>query len=238
MSMFPNTNSRPIQLEYGTDDRAVFNFFNAVYAWMCVGLAVTATCAWLVSQNTQLVMALFSRGVALVFVLGSLVVVWSIRSAAMRLSPGIALALFVLYSAIVGVFLSGIFVIYRLESIAGVFVVTAGTFGATSLYGYLTKRDLTSMGSFLFMAVWGLFLATIVNIFWANSTLYWVITYAGLAIFIGLTAYDTQKLKQFAYSAQGNNALAQRMAVIGSLELYLDFINMFLFLLRILGKRR
>ena len=238
MSMFPQSESRRYELEYGTDDRAVFHFFNTVYAWMCAGLAVTATVAWLVSQNYALLQVIHTRGVAVAFLLGSLVVVWSIRSAALRVSAGVGLLLFLLYSALIGLIVSGIFVIYSLQSIAGVFVVTAGVFGGMSIYGFVTKRDLTKLGSFLIMTVWGLFLATLVNIFWANSTLYWIITYIGLFAFIALTAYDTQKLKGMSLQLQDNPSMAARVAVVGSLILYLDFINMFLFLLRILGSRR
>ncbi len=234
--MFPN--SRPAALGYATDDRAVFNFFNAVYAWMCVGLAVTATTAWIVAEYFPAAQLAMSRGWIFLFLIASVLMVMGIRRAALRISTPVALALFVVYSAFVGFVLSFIFLVYRLDSIAGVFVITAGTFGGMSLYGYFTKRDLTSLGSFLVMGLWGLLIATAVNIFWANSGLYWATTYIGLAIFVLLTAYDTQKLKQIAYQVQGDPALASRLAVIGSLELYLDFINMFIYLLRILGKRR
>ena len=236
MSMYPD--SRPVQLEYAGDDRAVFNFFNAVYAWMCVGLAVTATTAWIFAEYLPSAQMNLGSGWIFVFLILSVLMVMGIRRAAMRINTAVALTLFVIYSAFVGFLLSYIFLVYRLDSVAGAFVVTAGTFGGMSLYGYTTRRDLTSLGSFLFMALWGLILATVVNIFWANTMLYWITTYVGLAIFIGLTAYDTQKLKQIAFQVQGNAALASRLAVIGSLELYLDFINMFVYILRIMGKRR
>jgi FtsH-binding integral membrane protein len=238
--MYPDggAQARRYELEYGTNDRAVFDFFNSVYAWMCVGLAVTGTVAWFVSQNVQLVYAMANSGVALAFLLGSVVAVWGIRYAAPRVNPNVGIALFLAYAAVVGVVLSGIFVVYELGTITQVFVITAGTFGAVSVYGFVTKRDLTTIGSICMMGVIGLLLATIVNIFWANSTLYWIISYAGVALFIGLTAYDTQKLKEMAGQLADNPSMAARMAVIGSLELYLDFINLFIFLLRIFGNRR
>jgi uncharacterized protein len=164
--------------------------------------------------------------------------VWGIHSVALRVSALVATGMFLLYSALVGALLSGIFVVYQLGSIASVFTISAGIFGGMSIYGYVTKRDLTSMGSILVAAFWGLLLASVVNIFWANSTLYWIISYVGVAIFIGLIAYDTQRLKAMAYQTQGNPDLAARYAIIGSLTLYLDFINLFMFMLRILGNRR
>jgi uncharacterized protein len=229
---------RPIELEYSTEDRAIFNFFNAVYAWMCVGLVVTAAVGFAVSLKIGLFMNLYGRGGTLAFMLGSLLLCWGIRAAAVRISAAAATALFLLYSAVIGMMLSPIFAIYSPALLGGTFLVTAGTFGATSAYGYLTKRDLTSIGSILFMCLVGLFLATLVNIFLTSTLLGWAITYFGLALFIGLTAYDSQKLKAIAYETQGNGDLAARYAIIGSLMLYLDFVNMFLFLLRIMGSRK
>lgn len=238
MSMYPQSGARPVELEYGTDDRAVFSFFNAVYAWMCVGLAVTGTVAWVVSHNAAALAFIHTKGIAVAFLLGSVLMVWGIRAAATRVNPTVGLLLFLAYSAVVGVVLSGIFVVYDLGTIGQVFLITAGMFAGVSAYGYLTRRDLTGVGSICIMAVWGLFLATLVNIFWGNSTLYWIINYVGVAAFVGLTAYDTQKLKEVAYQLQGDSKMAARMAVVGSLELYLDFINLFIFLLRIMGSRR
>ena len=149
-----------------------------------------------------------------------------------------ATGLFMLYSALNGLTLSAIFVVYTGASLATTFLVCAGMFAAMSIYGFVTKRDLTTMGSLLFMALIGLLIASVVNIFWANSTLYWIITYAGVLIFVGLTAYDTQNLKMIALQTADNPAMAARLAISGALKLYLDFINLFLFLLRTLGDRR
>lgn len=238
MTMYPQPSSRPVELEYGTSDRAVFNFFNTVYAWMACGLGVTATVAYLVSQNTAIMKALYSRGLIVVFLLGTALLAYGIRAAAQRISATVATALFLLYAAIIGAFISFIFIIYPLNTIAAAFVMTGGVFGGMSVFGFVTKRDLTSMGSFLIMCVWGLFLATIVNVFIASNAFSWVLTYIILAVFIGLTAYDTQMLKNMAEQLADQPALASRYAIIGSLNLYVDFINIFMSILRILGGSR
>jgi FtsH-binding integral membrane protein len=237
MSQFPQTQRRPWELEYGTDNKVVFNFFNAVYAWMAVGLAVTAAAAWLVSQS-QLVYMTGGRAFGVAFLLGAAVLSFAIQGAAMRLSAAAATGLFILYAALIGFAIAPIFLIYKMATIVAAFVMTGGVFGVMSVYGFVTKRDLTSMGSFLVMAVVGLFLASLVNIFWANNALSWIITYAVLAVFIGLTAYRTQQLKEIALQLSGNADMAARYAIIGSLSLYISFINMFMSILRILGDRR
>jgi FtsH-binding integral membrane protein len=237
MSQFPQTQRRPWELEYGTDNKVLFNFFNAVYAWMAVGLAVTAAVAWFVSQS-QLVYMTGGRGFAVAFLLGAAVLSFAIQGAAMRLSAAVATGLFLLYAALIGGFIAPIFLIYRMDTIVAAFVMTGGVFAVMSIYGFVTKRDLTSMGSFLVMAVVGLFLASLVNIFLANNALSWIITYAVLAVFIGLTAYRTQQLKEMAIQLSGNADMLSRVAIIGSLSLYISFINMFMSILRILGDRR
>jgi len=146
--------------------------------------------------------------------------------------------LFMLYSALNGLTLSAIFIVYAHATLASAFLITAGMFGAMSVYGYVTKRDLTAMGSLLFMALVGLIIASVVSIFWRNSMLTTIINYAGVLIFVGLTAYDTQKLKQIAIATAGDAAMSARLSINGALQLYLDFLNLFLFLLRILGDRR
>jgi FtsH-binding integral membrane protein len=146
--------------------------------------------------------------------------------------------LFLLYAALNGVTLSRVFYMYSHADITGAFLITSGMFGATSFYGMVTRRDLSSLGSLLFMALLGLIIASIVNVFMASSALYWLISYAGVAIFVGLTAYDTQKLRELAYATAGDSRLAARLAVNGSLALYLDFINLLLFILRIMGSKR
>ncbi len=240
MSQFPESfsNRKPIELDYGTDDRAVFNFFNAVYAWMCTALAVTAASAWLTSQNFGLVKVLYTKGISVAIMIGLVLLVMVIRPVAYRISAAAATGLFLIYSALVGMAISGIFVVYTLSSIGGVFLVTAGMFGGMSAFGFITKRDLTTMGSLCIMAMWGLFLSAIVNIFLGSSALSWLISFIGVFVFTGLTAYDTQKLRTLAEDTRDNADMAARVAILGSLELYLDFINLFLSLLRLLGSRK
>ena len=239
MSQFPNQYARPVQsLDYARGGLSVASFMNAVYAWMCVGLGTTAVVAWWVSSQPQLIRSIFRGPTFIVLIIAELALVWVIGSAVRRISTRAATGLFVVYSALNGLTLSVIFLVYNLSAIASTFVVTAGMFGAMSLVGYFTKTDLTRLGSFLLMALIGLILASIVSFFMASSGLYWIITYAGVIIFLGLTAYDTQKMKEIAQSASAQGIDASRLAIVGSLELYLDFINLFLFLLRIFGSRR
>jgi uncharacterized protein len=238
MSQFPSYRAADLQYESRADSATVAQFFNAVYAWMAAGLALTAVIAWWVSDQPALMAQIFRGPMLIALIIVELALVFVISAATQKINATAATILFLLYSAINGLTLSVVFLIYTQASLASTFAVTAGTFAATSVYGYVTKRDLSSLGSILFMGLIGLVIASIVNIFWANSTLYWIITYAGVLIFVGLTAYDTQKLKQIAYQTTHNPALAARLSVNGALMLYLDFINLFLFLLRILGSRR
>jgi FtsH-binding integral membrane protein len=238
MSTLPQPGFQPIELGYARDDRATFSFFNTVYAWMCVGLTVTGIVAWLVSKNLSLLLTIHTRGIAIAFLLGGVLICWGIRAAARNINPTVATVLFLVYAAIVGAMLSGIFVVYRLQAITSVFIITGGTFGGMSVFGFVTKRDLTRIGAICIMFVWGLFLAAIVNIFLQSAMLSYVMSFIGVAVFTALTAYDTQKLKLIAEQTASNPSMAARYAIIGSLELYLDFINLFIFLLRILGKRR
>jgi hypothetical protein len=222
----------------GVRDKSVIHFFNAVYAWMAVGLAVTASVGWLISSNTASMKHFMSGGALIGIFVVQIILVIAISGAINRISAGVATALFVLYAAINGLLFASIFLVYSLPSIAGTFIACAAMFGAMSLYGLFTKTDLTSMGKIMFMALIGLIVASVVNIFVANSALYWLISYAGVLIFAGLTAYDTQRLQAIANQTQGNAALAARLSVSGALMLYLDFINMFLLLLRIMGKQK
>jgi FtsH-binding integral membrane protein len=179
------------------------------------------------------------RGPALIILfIAQIALVVAISAAIRKINATVATGMFLLYSALNGLLLSVIFVVYTHASIAGAFVVTAGMFAAMSLYGFVTKTDLSRFGPLLFMALIGLIIASVVNIFWASSTLYWIVTYAGVLIFVGLTAYDTQKLKMIAVQTANDPAMAARLSVYGALTLYLDFINLFLFMLRIMGNRR
>jgi FtsH-binding integral membrane protein len=209
-----------------------------VYAWMTAGLLVTGAVAMFVAANDALMAAIFGNSfVFFGLIIAELALVWILSANIGRLPVAAATSMFLGYSALNGLTMAAIFWIYTSASIASTFFITAGTFGAMSAWGYFTKRDLSGMGNFLFMALIGLILASVVNIFWANSTLYWIISFAGVLIFVALTAYDTQKIKRLAAQVNDEGG-AGRVAILGALTLYLDFINLFLFLLRFLGVRR
>jgi FtsH-binding integral membrane protein len=237
--MYPQNSRvrRPFELDYAqAGERVVARFMNMVYAWMCAGLATTAVVAWYVAIS-GFYQTVYASGLFFPLIIAELILVFVISYAVNKISAPVATVLFLVYAALNGVVLSVVFLVYSLGTLAGAFAVTAVMFGAMSVYGFVTKRDLTSLGSFLLMGLIGLILASVVNIFFASSALYWIITYAGIAIFLGLTAYDTQKLKEMAHHVEGNDAAAARMSIVGSLVLYLDFINLFLLLLRIMGRR-
>jgi hypothetical protein len=206
-----------------------------VYAWMGAGLAVTAIMA-LVTLSTPGILNAITGNRLLFYglLIGELALVFTLSGAINRLSAGVATLLFVAYSALNGVTLSILALVYTASSIASTFVITAGMFGAMSIYGYMTKRDLTSWGSFLFMGLIGVLIASLVNIFVASSAVSWIISGIGVIVFTGLTAYDTWKIKEMA--AMGTEG--RKPAILGALTLYLDFINLFLMLLRFTGNRR
>lgn len=206
-----------------------------VYAWMGAGLAITAVMALFTLSSPAMLSAI--TGNRLLFyglLFGELALVFTLSGAVNKLSESVATMLFIAYSALNGVTLSIIALIYTSSSIASTFVITAGMFGAMSIYGYATKRDLTSWGSFFFMGLIGIVIASIVNIFVASSAVSWVISGIGVIVFTGLTAYDTWKIKQLAVQGQ----TGRKQAILGALTLYLDFINLFLMLLRLTGNRR
>ena len=239
MSQLPNPFgiNRSHPLDYaGPDNPALVKFFNSVYAWMCVGLAITATVAYLVSQNVDVLMRL-GMGTMIGLFIVQIVLVMVIANAINRINATAATALFVLYSALNGITLSGIFLLYAKATLASAFIVSAGTFGAMSVYGMTTKRDLTGMGRIMMMLLIGVIIASVVSLFWHNSMLQVAMNYIGVLVFVGLTAYDTQKLKMIADQTQNDSAMAARLSIVGSLMLYLDFINLFLFILRIMGSK-
>lgn len=214
-------------------------FLRRVYNWMGLGLALTALVAYYTAATPALLeMVLGNNIVFFALIIAQLGLVVALSAAIQRFTPATATALFFLYAGLTGLTLSVIFVAYTQSSITNAFVVTAGTFALTSLYGYTTKRDLTSWGSFFFMGLVGVVLASLVNLFLQSPTIYWVTTYIGVIVFVGLTAYDTQYLKNMAGAGFADEAMETRAAVIGALKLYLDFINLFLLLLRIMGGRR
>jgi FtsH-binding integral membrane protein len=240
MTQFPNQYSAP-HLGYRDTaaDRSVFNFFNAVYAWMAVGIALTAVVGYAVSVTPALRGLVFANmGVYVAFALGAFALSWYVQSQIGRLTATTATVLFLVYATLMGAITSYIFIRYSPQVLLSAFLLTGGTFGAMSVYGFVTKRDLSGIGSFLIMAAIGLFIASLVNIFLASGPLSWFITYAVLIVFVGITAYETQMLKAMAVQLAHDPVMAQRYAVVGSLVLYISFINIFLSILRIMGDRR
>lgn len=212
--------------------------FRQMYIWMSLALALTGATALLISGNDRIMYTILSTPAILWgAIIAELALVFILAASLERMSLGVATLMFIAYSILNGVSMSLLFMAYTSESIASTFFVTAGTFGATSLYGYITKKDLSSFGSILLMALVGLIIASIVNFFMGSTMLNWIITYAGVLIFVGLTAYDTQKFKKAIFSSEVTEH-TYKLALMGALELYLDFVNMFIYLLRILGNRR
>jgi uncharacterized protein len=241
MSTYPSPfgDSRPYPLdEQGrvVGSQAIARFFNSVYAWMAAGLALTALVAYWISTRAEF--QNLGGGVFIGLFIVQIILVMTISAAVTRISAATATVLFLLYAALNGVTLSGIFTHYAHATLASAFAVTAGMFAVMSLYGFLTRRDLSAWGSLLFMGLIGVILATIVSIFWHNSILNVVINYVGVLVFVGLTAYDTQMLKQMAVETSADGALAARLSITGALWLYLDFLNLFLFLVRSMNDRR
>jgi FtsH-binding integral membrane protein len=231
MNGFTTTNSRSTTQLVVRENALV----RQVYAWMGAGLAITAFMALVTLSSPALLNAVL--GNKLIFyglMIGELALVFTLSGAINRLSTGTATLIFIAYSALNGVTLSVVALAYTASSITSTFVTTCGMFGAMSLYGYVTKRDLTSWGNFLFMGLIGIVIASIVNIFVGSSAVSWVISGIGVIVFTGLTAYDTWKIK--ALAAQGIEG--RKPAILGALTLYLDFINLFLMLLNFTGDRK
>ncbi len=212
-------------------------FLRKVYGWMCLGLAVTAFIALQVASSPTILGVLTSSPfVVLALILAELALVFTLSARADRFAPSTATGLFVLYSALNGVTLSFVLLAYTGESVAGTFLVTAGMFGAMALYGTATTRSLAGFGQFLFMGLIGLILASVVGIFWHNDALQFVISAVGVLVFTGLAAWDAQRMKQMALSLPEGQVGSY--AIVGALSLYLDFVNLFLFMLRFMGNRR
>ncbi len=211
-----------------------------VYTWMALALAITALAAYVTMQNEGLFYAIFSSKVTMWGLLGGeLLLVIALSAAIHRLSFPVAGLLFALYSVLNGLTFSAILWLYTSESVASTFLVTAGTFGGMSLVGLFTKRDLSGVGRFFIMMLIGLVLATVVNLFMQSTALMWMCSVAGVIIFCGLTAYDTQKMKDMLQQAEKMEQTdALKLSLLCSLTLYLDFINLFLYLLRFLGNRK
>ena len=233
---FSNVATREHELEMST---AFPILMRKVYLWMTLALVITGFTAYYVASSESLMMALFSNQIIFWgLVIGELVLVFSLSAAINKLSLTAATLMFVLYSVINGATMSFIFLVYTASSVTNVFLITAATFAVMAFFGYFTKTDLTSWGKILMMALIGIIIATIVNIFTKSEGLAVILNYLGVLVFVGLTAYDSQKIKQMLMQAPDAGEGAQKVALLGALSLYLDFINLFIYLLRILGSRR
>ena len=210
-----------------------------VYVWMTLALALTGFTAYGVATSPGILQAIYTNQILFWgLVIAEFALVFGVSAAINRISLTTATLMFILYSVINGALLSYIFLAYTASSVATVFFITAGTFGVMALIGYTTKTDLSSLGKILFMALIGLIIATVVNIFVKSSGLTMILSYVGVLIFVGLTAYDTQKIKQMLLQAPDAGEASQKIALLGALSLYLDFINLFIYLLRIFGREK
>ena len=221
-----------------TFDSALRDYMVKVYQYMSIALGISGLVAFIVSSSPALMQAIFGTPLAFVVMLAPLGFVIFFGIKLNSISAEKAKSYLWIYSALMGLSLASIFAIYTGTSITRVFLITASTFGAMSLYGYSTKKDLTNFGSFLIMGLIGIMVASLVNIFLKSSGLDFAISFLGVFIFIGLTAYDTQRIKQTYYHFAGNDEAVNKMAVMGALNLYMDFINLFIMLLRFFGERR
>lgn len=215
----------------------VTGFLQKVYGWMCIGLAITAAIALFVASSPAILNLIygnpFARWGLFLVTLG---MVWYMSARVASLAPSTAATLFVIYSALMGAMLSFVFLVYTGGSVASTFLTASAMFGALALYGTITKRSLAGVGQFAFMGLIGVVLASIVGIFWQNSMFQFVLSICGVVVFTGLTAWDAQKLKSMALALPEGQTGSY--AIVGALTLYLDFINLFLFLLRLFGRRR
>ncbi len=227
-----------------TDTRAqvqVNSFIQSVYNWMAIGLALTGGVAFYVSHSPSLMSLIFGNQILFFgLIIGELGLVFYLSARVQKIQASTATALFVIYAALNGATLSFIFLAYTSTSIASTFFICSGTFVACSIYGMVTKRDLTSLGGFMSMGLIGIIIASVINLFIRSSAMTMIISYIGVLVFVGLTAYDTQKLKHMALTQPAglDAGVVRKGAIIGALTLYLDFINLFLMLLHILGGSR
>lgn len=229
-------NWREQQLEVS---RAFPVLMQKVYLWMSLALVITGFTAYFVATSQTLLTMIFGNSLVMWgLIIAEFALVFTISGAINKLSLTTATLLFTLYSVLNGATLSVIFLAYTLSSIASVFFITSATFGAMALYGYFTKKDLSSWGRILFMALIGIIIATVVNIFLKSGALNMIVSYVGVLVFVGLTAYDSQKIKEMLLQASDAGEGMQKIALLGALSLYLDFINLFIYLLRIFGSSR
>jgi FtsH-binding integral membrane protein len=227
-----------VEVDSHMSQSAISAYMTRVFGWMTLALTITAITSLLVASSPLLGIIAGNRILFFGLIIGELLLVGALAGMVNKMSSILATAIFVGYAILNGLTLSIIFLMYTGSDIALCFFITAGTFAFMSAYGYFTQKDLTSVGNFMIMALVGIFIASIANFFMQSQALYWIISYAGVFIFIGLTAYDTQKIKNQALMLSGNSETMQKGAIMGALTLYLDFINLFIFILRIFGGRK
>ena len=232
---------RSVSMEKTQTQVIVNEFIRSVYNWMAIGLGLTGLIAFYVSNSPNMIRLIYGNQVLFFgLIIGELGLVFYLSARVQKIQASTATALFILYAALNGVTLSFIFLIYTSSSITSTFFICAATFVSCSIYGMVTKRDLTSLGGFMAMGLIGIIIASVVNMFIRSSGMSMIISYIGVFVFVGLTAYDTQKLKRMAVTQPAGleAGVVRKGAIMGALALYLDFINLFLMLLRILGNRR
>ncbi len=232
-----NYGPRTFEEEYATI-KGMNAFISKVFGWMFIGLLLSAGIAYYVASNPNLIYTIVTNPVLLIgLMIGELVLVSVLSARITRIKYGTAVGMFLFYAALNGITLSTIFLAYTGESIVNAFAITAVTFGVMCVYGYVTKSDLTRFRSILFMGLIGLLVLSVINLFLRSSGMEWFISLLGLFVFLGLTAYDMQKLKGYYFGTEGNEAIRGNLGIIGALSLYLDFINLFLIFLRLFGRR-
>ncbi len=228
--------ARPV--ETAGSGEMVRRFMLAVYNWMTLGLGLTAVVAFGIGRTSFLKLIIEIPGLLWVIIIAQFLVVIGMTSLMKKIPAIVAVGLFFVYAFLTGVTFSTLFLIYTESSISYTFFTCAAMFGGVSVFGYITKMDLTRFGGFLIMALFGLIIASVINIFLHSSTIYWLTSYAGVIIFVGLTAWDTQKIKQMGMFMDTNSEDGKKASIFGALMLYLDFVNLFLYLLRIMGSRK
>ncbi|URZ03791.1 Bax inhibitor-1/YccA family protein [Clostridium felsineum] len=228
-------------LRLSRENQGVRSFIQQVYMWMTLALLTTAGVALAVSTSPSLIEAIFlNRSLFFVLIIAEVFLVGFLSRGINKMSSQVATAIFFVYSVVNGFTFSWIFLAYDLGSISSIFFITAGTFGAMSLYGYVTKKDLSSIGNICLMGLIGLIIASIVNIFIINNTFSLIVSFIGVIIFVAITAYDTQRIKKMAVSLSYSDDMevSAKGSILGALTLYLDFINLFIYMLRLFGRKR
>lgn len=224
---------------YAQSRSVISSFFSRVFGWMTLGLGITAIVAFMVVTSPAAIKTIFGSGFFLFLVVAAQFgLVIGLSAGINRMSFSTALSMFLLYSGLMGLTLSSVLLVYTTVSLVSALLVAVGMFGAMALYGFFTRADLTPLGSFFTMVLFGLIIALVINMFFHSQVFDLITAVVGTVLFAGLTAYDMQRLKSFAIEAQNNSLGLERMAVMGALMLYLDFVNLFLSLLRIMGKQR